>query len=119
MTSPVAQIVVNMRADGDPDAFVGWCAATQDLMAFRNALRRVAPEQWRGVHLRLAESLGGHEPDGAGSSPGNAADRDRRGRAAARVLKREMLAQFDAARTVRGPGAWRRKEKHPEPIGFP
>ena len=111
------QTVVKPPTDGDPEAFAGWCAATQDLMAFRNALRRVTPEQWRSVKSRLAESLGGSESVRVGAPLGNAADRDRRGRAAARVLKLQMLQQLDAARTVRSP--WRHEEKKPEPTGSP
>jgi hypothetical protein len=110
MRSPAAPTAI--KAPADPDALIGWCADTQDLMAFRNALRRVAPEWWRSVQSRLAESLGSGDSDRV-ESPGNAADRDRRGRAVVRVLKLQMLQQLDASRTDRSPS--RREAKTPEP----
>jgi hypothetical protein len=117
MRSPTAPTVVKAPADGDPEALAGWCAATQDLMAFRNALRRVAPERWLSVRSRLAESLGGRDSVGVEPPLGNAAERDRRGRAAARVHKLQMLQQLDASRTDRDRS--RREEKAPEPTGSP
>jgi hypothetical protein len=113
MRAPAVPTAVKAPTDSDPEALVGWCAATPDLMAFRNALRRVAPDRWRGVRARLAASLDGTEAVRDERPSGNAADRDRRGRAAARVLKLQMLQQLDASRADRGPT--RRGEQEPEP----
>jgi hypothetical protein len=68
-------------------------------MAFQEALRHVGADRWPTVQPRLAAALGdvGSGRDGAG--PGYAADRDRRGRGAARVVKLQMLAQQDASRS--------------------
>jgi hypothetical protein len=92
------------RADGDFEELVAWCAVTPDVLAFREALRRVGPERWSSVHARVAEALMAGEPRGAAPS-GNAADRARRSRSAARVLKLRMLDEELGTRSARHPAA--------------
>jgi hypothetical protein len=105
MTKRAPDPTARARADGDPEELVAWCAATSDVLAFREALRRVSPERWASVHARVAEALGAVEPRGAAGQAGYAADRARRGRSAARVLKLQMLDQEVRSRTTRDPEA--------------
>jgi hypothetical protein len=104
MTKRAPDVTARARADGDPEELVAWCATTSDVMAFREALRRISPERWPGVYAGVAEALGAVEPRGAAPT-GYAADRARRGRSAARVLKLQMLDQEVRYRSARDPAA--------------
>jgi hypothetical protein len=104
MTTKAGQPTAQARADGDPDELVAWCAATPDLVSFRQTLRRISSERWPGVQAGLAAALGGAEPSGVASA-GNVADRARRARSAARSLKLQMVEQEAGARLARDPDA--------------
>ena len=82
----------------DLDELVGWCTSTQDLMAFREALKRMGPERWPTVRARVVESLSGSRTDTGESHSGYAAVRNVRARAAVRLLKLQMLEGHDASR---------------------
>src|SRR5438128_11386947 len=79
-------------ASGDLDEFVAWCASTQDVMAFQTALKYVAAERWPVLLQRLAAELAENKPQ---ADPGYAAERDARGRAAARRHKLALLARHE------------------------
>ena len=104
MTKRAPDLTARARADGDPEELIAWCAATGDVMAFREALRRVSPERWESVHAAVVEALGSVESR-VGAQSGYAADRARRGRSAARVLKLQMLDQEVRHRSTRDPAA--------------
>jgi hypothetical protein len=86
--------------DDEPEAFVAWALATNDLMAFREALRHVAADRWLPIHALLVAQLSPLEPRASGQGSGYAAQRDRRGRAAARVVKLDLLQQQDDSRSL-------------------
>jgi hypothetical protein len=103
MSPRAADLGARQRADGDPEELVAWCLATTDVIAFQVALRRVSPERWPSIQARVAESLASVERPTGPVVRGNAADRARRGRSAARLMKLQMLDQEDASRTSRDP----------------
>ena len=105
MTKRAPELTARARADGDPEELVAWCVSTSDVLAFREALRRVGSERWESVHARVAEALGSGEPRGAAATPGYAADRARRGRSAVRVMKLQMLEEESRTRSGRAPSA--------------
>jgi len=109
MTKRAVAVTSRARAEGDPEELVAWCAATPDLIAFREALRRISPERWPIVWTRVADALGEAEPRGV-AQPGEAADRARRARSAARSLKLQMLEQEAGARFARDPDARARRK---------
>jgi hypothetical protein len=74
-------------------------------MAFQEALRHVGADRWPTVQPRLAAALGELGSKRAAGQPGYAADRDQRGRGAARLVKLQMLAQQDASRSALDPAA--------------
>jgi hypothetical protein len=108
MTKRAVVLSGRTRAEGDPEELVAWCTGTPDLMAFREALRRISPERWPSVLTRVADALTEAEPRGV-ASLGEAADRARRARSAARSLKLQMLEQEAGARVARDPDARARR----------
>ncbi|HZR00711.1 MAG TPA: hypothetical protein VFC93_18070 [Chloroflexota bacterium] len=80
------------RPGDDLDAFVTWCVGTPDVLAFHAALRWIDGEHWPAIRERVAAALGAAEI--ADQRPaGLAAERDARGRAAARRHKLALLAR--------------------------
>src|SRR5262249_14485454 len=108
MTRRALGLTGRARAEGDPEELVAWCAATADLITFREALRRISAERWPSVRSRVAGALAETQPRGV-ARRGEVADRARRARSAARSLKLGMLEQETAARATRDPDARARR----------
>jgi hypothetical protein len=87
-------------APADPQAFVEWCADTQDVLTFKRALARVPSERWDETRGQVSALLTVAEA-GRRSSETNAALRDRRARAVARTLKLEILQEVTLLRGAR------------------
>ena len=98
------------RPDQGLEAFVAWCASTQDLIAFQAVLRGLDEELWptvlRGVVAALRVQTGDD-----GLPMGLADERAARGRTAARRHKLMLLERGESSRT---PSGTRPKSDEPE-----
>ena len=89
--------VVPLPKDATAEQIVELCAATADLVAFKAALRWLAPEDWAPARSQLERAL--LETVELVRRPDSLADeRDARGRLAARFHKMQLLKAEDVAR---------------------